>query len=90
MQKIRKVYRADFWENRGRETDRDRNGPEYKGTLYNFKVDYRGIVENSIFWPKIRIFVQKYDKNSNFLDIQILGQKNRIFKNPSVIYPEIL
>ena len=33
MQKIRKIYRADFRENRGRERDRetDRDGPEYKG-----------------------------------------------------------
>ena len=37
MQKIRKIYRADFRENRGRQTERqtdrqtDRDGPEYKG-----------------------------------------------------------
>ena len=37
MQKIRKIYCADFRENRGRETERqrdrqtDRDGPKYKG-----------------------------------------------------------
>ena len=33
MQKIRKIYHADFRENRGRERDRqtERDGPEYKG-----------------------------------------------------------
>ena len=35
MQKIRKIYRADFRENRGRQRerqrDRERDGPEYKG-----------------------------------------------------------
>ena len=35
MQKVKKIYRAVFWEKRGRETDRererDRDGPEYKG-----------------------------------------------------------
>ena len=37
MQKIRKIYRADFRENRGRQRERqreretERDGPEYKG-----------------------------------------------------------
>ena len=31
MRKIRKIYRADFRENRGRQREKDRDGPEYKG-----------------------------------------------------------